>query len=570
MYSYRAFRHLALRLAELGFPVLRFDYYGTGNSSGDPHGPGQVAAWRASIRIAAEELRERSQCDTIAMAGLRLGATLAEVAATEIPVDTLILWDPCVTGASYVREIKMLSMTSGELSGGPVINQDTGDIEALGFALTPEMVRDISSIDLLKIDTRPTLRALLLHRVGSSIHDRLASHLRTVGTEVTEHPYKDHETFMVAAIRSQLPKASLHIIQEWLVSAYPTTAPATALEASSTQAQQLSSFPTRLHIDTAIPIHEDAVMLNDKLFGVVTEPDAAQSDQQTKPAIIFLNTGADHHIGPRRMYVQLARVLAQQGFSILRFDLAGLGDSSSGPNQEDNVSYPENANDDIRAAIDYLRMTRMINQVVLAGMCSGGYHAVHLASTHPEAVGMISINPALYWKKGDPTDIEYFEQLLQPQSLTRAAVSSDYWLRLLRRELSIVHALRAIIRKGGAILRSKARILGQRDSPVDQFVPLLPPRIDTHLIFAENDFGLLYLQNDLKKLLAVLQARPNFKLTIIQGAGHVFIPLQGQAKLNDTIMTWLLGRYGAQPSPSPKYHTGARHALSNGTLNGNL
>jgi pimeloyl-ACP methyl ester carboxylesterase len=532
-------------LAELGFPVLRFDYYGTGNSTGDPHGPEQVTQWRASIRTAVQELRYRSGCDATAIIGLRLGATLADLVATESAVDALVLWDPCVTGASYVREVKMLATTSGELSGAPVVNEESGDVEALGFALTPEMVRDLTSIDLTQITGCPAPNVLLLHRAGNSGQSRLAAHMRATGAQVTEHPYTDHDTFMVAAIRSRIPRATMQVVQQWLVAAYPTTAPAPS------HASRPSEFPARLHVDTAIPFHEDVVLFNDNLFGVVTEPESDVSVQRAKAAVIFLNTGADHHIGPRRMYVQLARKLVQRGFTTLRFDLAGLGDSALGPGKEDNVSYPEGANSDIGAAIGYLAEIRGVRRVVLIGMCSGGYHAVYLACKHPEVAGMISINPALYWKKGDPIDIEYFEQMAQPRQLARAARSSAHWQRLLRGELSLTRVARKIVRNVIATLGSAMKIFRHGQSPDDKFAALLPPRIDTHFIFAGNDLGLLYLRSDLKKFLAVLQARPNFTLSVIEGAGHVFIPLHGQAQLNDTIMTWLLGRYGESPRRGP-------------------
>jgi hypothetical protein len=50
---------------------------------------------------------------------------------------------------------------------------------------------------------------------------------------------------------------------------------------------------------------------------------------QTPPAVMFvlLNAGAVHRQGPFRLYVHLARRLAALGFSCVRFDQPGIGDS---------------------------------------------------------------------------------------------------------------------------------------------------------------------------------------------------------------------------------------------------
>jgi len=45
--AHRPYRHLAETLAAAGFPVLRFDFDGTGDSSGDERDPERVATWRA-------------------------------------------------------------------------------------------------------------------------------------------------------------------------------------------------------------------------------------------------------------------------------------------------------------------------------------------------------------------------------------------------------------------------------------------------------------------------------------------------------------------------------------------
>src|SRR3954465_3034524 len=55
--AHRPLRHLAERLAAEGFPVLRFDYRGTGDSSGDEMQPGLVKGWLDDVALAADELR---------------------------------------------------------------------------------------------------------------------------------------------------------------------------------------------------------------------------------------------------------------------------------------------------------------------------------------------------------------------------------------------------------------------------------------------------------------------------------------------------------------------------------
>ena len=61
----------------------------------------------------------------------------------------------------------------------------------------------------------------------------------------------------------------------------------------------------------------------DGLLGILTEPVSPPRG----PAILFLNAGVLHHVGPFGWYVSLARRLAELGFLSLRFDLSGIGDS---------------------------------------------------------------------------------------------------------------------------------------------------------------------------------------------------------------------------------------------------
>src|SRR5829696_10582760 len=72
----RTFRNIAAALARLGFPVLRFDYSGTGDSFGDGS-TATFAAWQADLSAGLDEVMRRARVSRIALIGLRLGGTIA-------------------------------------------------------------------------------------------------------------------------------------------------------------------------------------------------------------------------------------------------------------------------------------------------------------------------------------------------------------------------------------------------------------------------------------------------------------------------------------------------------------
>lgn len=104
--AHRTYRVLATQLERAGYACLRFDYSGTGDSMGDST-TATVDGWVRDVIHAAERLREATGVGRIAVVGLRLGATLAMLASAtgELRARHLLLWDPVVDGAGYLREL---------------------------------------------------------------------------------------------------------------------------------------------------------------------------------------------------------------------------------------------------------------------------------------------------------------------------------------------------------------------------------------------------------------------------------------------------------------------------------
>ncbi|MBI4995378.1 MAG: alpha/beta fold hydrolase [Rhodocyclales bacterium] len=149
--AHRSMRQLANMLNAAGFHVLRFDYFGTGDSAGDMT-QGDLGGWEADIDTAIEELKDTCGALRVALVGLRMGGTLAaRVAARRTAdVDALILWDPVVDGCAYKEEImRMGEQDARELGRSTERAADQGGgHEVLGFPLTERLAEDFGKIDL--------------------------------------------------------------------------------------------------------------------------------------------------------------------------------------------------------------------------------------------------------------------------------------------------------------------------------------------------------------------------------------------------------------------------------------
>ena len=146
MRAHRAFRQMALLLSKAGFHVLRFDYYGTGDSSGETDDV-SLTQWVEDAGAAADELKETAEVQRVAFVGLRLGAAVAALAAAErSDVDQVVLWDPAVRGADYLAEILEERTDSVGNSRSSVTQEGTAGV--MGFPITELLRADLEQLDL--------------------------------------------------------------------------------------------------------------------------------------------------------------------------------------------------------------------------------------------------------------------------------------------------------------------------------------------------------------------------------------------------------------------------------------
>jgi uncharacterized protein len=158
MRGHRAFRQLAFGLTRAGFHVLRFDYYGTGDSGGSSE-EGAPEQWLADLDAAIDELQDMGDITTVSLVGARMGAALAaQVAERRDDIAGVVLWDPVVTGTAYLEEILSSPGAARTIAGS---NGRTGENGAAakpndevvlaavnGFPVTHRMHAQVAALDV--------------------------------------------------------------------------------------------------------------------------------------------------------------------------------------------------------------------------------------------------------------------------------------------------------------------------------------------------------------------------------------------------------------------------------------
>lgn len=187
IYSHRALRQLATKLCEAGFPVLRFDFYGCGDSAGKGE-EGTLTQWQEDIATAVAEVRARSGVAQVCLVGLRLGAALAfSAAAQRADVESLVLWDPVVRGKAYVAELMQLQIEA--LKHRRQKNRNTKRAEIFGFDLPERLREELEQLNLELVSPDPGTRILTIYS-DDSADGILTRHLALHGARVDSEQIK--------------------------------------------------------------------------------------------------------------------------------------------------------------------------------------------------------------------------------------------------------------------------------------------------------------------------------------------------------------------------------------------
>ena len=275
-------------------------------------------------------------------------------------------------------------------------------------------------------------------------------------------------------------------------------------------------------------MNEEALLFGKtgSLVGIISDPSEPKHGKN-HPAVILLNAGLVHRVGPNRLYVRLARALAANGFVAFRFDFSGIGDSQV---RYDKLPFDESAVDEVQDAMDLLTETRQINRFLLLGICSGAENALNTARRDPRVIGAAPINPG-----GD-------SQLLGTYTRSRR-----YWKTVLfdpKRWLNAVMG-RGNFRLMGINLNAlfiRKRSISSAASDVAADLQALTQRgVDLLHIFSSDDPGLAYFDIVLNSTAGKLNGSGKLKVERIPQTNHIFSTLRSQQLLLNIVQDWAQG-----------------------------
>jgi alpha/beta superfamily hydrolase len=299
------------------------------------------------------------------------------------------------------------------------------------------------------------------------------------------------------------------------------------------------------------------------LFGILHRPQISRENGIT---IILLSPGVKMRVGPHNLYIKMTKLFLDMGFSVLRFDFFGLGDSE-GELEEDMLADVYNHIevgryvDDTIISMDWLEKNYGFNRFILGGLCGGAITALLAASRDNRVVGILSLgmtsvlasfaaDPAKYITQGQLKRLRdgYLRKLLKPKSWIRLlTLQSDYWIILKSTVQPLFKRIKVMLKlnrneKTTTIITAKS--IQDNSNPLfaSAFFRCMERNIPILLIFSGADrlyweFEEKFMQPRKDELDRI--EKKYFSIHIVDKANHVFSFKEWQDEMLGVSKQWL-------------------------------
>ncbi len=277
-------------------------------------------------------------------------------------------------------------------------------------------------------------------------------------------------------------------------------------------------------------MREELITIGDEavVVGVLSEPDKPIQNTYEKPMVLLTNAGVVHRIGPYRQWVNLARRLCDDGFSVYRFDLTGFGDSDM---RTDYREEEERVISDMIEVMDHMEKTKGTKRFVLIGLCSGALYGHQVVVVDKRVVSTIFLDGLAY-----RTKLWYVHNLLQHLNKMKQ-MSSGF--RFLKRKIKALIHLESKKNKQ----EGKANLYRLSYPPHERTqteLNLLVERgVDMLFIYTSGVALYLNYADQFRAMFPKLKWKGKIQVEYFPDSDHTFTLLAHREKLIESIRKWM-------------------------------
>ena len=333
-----ALSYLAEVLSGRGINVLHFDYSGTGDSGGTTLDPDILDRWIRNTQMAESWLRQHGNVETVSYAGLRLGAIIAALAASETDLrdagggktralDELILLPPPASGSTFVAEMVHAARVLGQnpCEQTPENKLPFDGVDIGGYRLGKQTLAELENFNWENVRRCEAGHVQIL--AENRIEDRksIISAFKHVGCKVEIHDgVAGFERAMsdMRAARREAPHWDAIARMVSVPAGVPGVLPKTA-----------AVFPLVGPGFLETPVFLDGSQEYSDIFC------QGNGGQESRMAVLFLPSAQGHALSWPRLLVDWSRRFARNGIASLRLSQRPAESLKQGTRLEDAISW---------------------------------------------------------------------------------------------------------------------------------------------------------------------------------------------------------------------------------------